>query len=151
MRNLRSQLDFRLFLTVLMFHLAAELKSECRSDTNPSPFVGRRDGPTVCDTDRCCPAGQFCAALTLACAPCSQCVYDGDTVGFSCRARCGASSAAGNGAVADLRPPELLWLSLNPGSVDASAAPQTVQILFGVQVRVRLSAIDPSLEGLSTA
>ena len=127
-------------MIVVLVHAALELNAESRptpTDSQPArpdhprPH-SRRDDAAACDTDRCCSPGYFCAALTLACAPCALCAYDGDSAGFSCRARCGP--AAPPARAADLRPPELLWLSLSPGAVDASAAPQPVEILFGVQV-----------------
>ena len=81
-----------------------------------SSAIGRRDGGTVCDTDRCCPPGQFCAAISLICAPC----------------------AAHGAGTPDLLPPELLWLLLTPGAVDASVASlawQPVEHRFGGRVR----------------
>ena len=88
-----------------------------------SSAIGRRDGRTVCDTDRCCPPGQFCAAISLIC---TLCAYDGDPT-------CGAAAPAAGRP--DLLPPELLWLSLTPGAVDASVAWQPVELRFGVRVR----------------
>ena len=119
----------QLFLTANMLVIVREYT--CHETA--SSALGRRDGGTVCDTDRCCPPGQFCAAISLICAPCALCAYDGDSAGFSCRARCGAAAPAAG--TPDLLPPELLWLSLTPGAVDASVAWQPVELRFGVRVR----------------
>jgi hypothetical protein len=91
----------------------------------------RRDSAT-CDSDRCCAPDHFCSALSFACAPCSLCEFDGDSVGFSCRARCAQPDATGGRG--DRTAPRLLWLSLSPGAVDAADARQLVELRFAVQV-----------------
>jgi hypothetical protein len=101
----------------------------------------RRDAAT-CDSDRCCALDHFCSSLSFSCAPCALCEYDGDSVGFSCRARCGQPDAPGAGGGmwrGDRTAPRLLWLSLTPGAVDAAEERQLVELRFAVQVR-RLDA-----------
>ena len=99
----------QLFLAANLLVIVRE--SACHETA--SSALGRRDGGTVCDTDRCCPPGQFCAAISLICAPC----------------------AAHGAGTPDLLPPELLWLLLTPGAVDASVAWQPVEHRFGGRVR----------------
>ncbi len=129
------------------FRAVQDMLSATHTATVSQPWhlvsSARRDSAT-CDSDRCCSSDHFCSALSFACTPCSLCEYDGDSVGFSCRARCTPPDSAGAGGGmwrGDRTAPRLLWLSLSPGAVDAAEDRQLVELRFAVQVqRLRRSA-----------